>query len=631
MVAELETNLPALLRQVAQDRATQITIGAILAAPEKDLAGVELGQIDTIRKLYAAGDQTPVWVQVDGTSLELRPSAVELLEALQKGARVHGLWRDELHLDRLEQIDLGGGSPDIGEPFEGVRLDEEDRQAIIAWLEDQNTTWGPEDDLKQLTSKLVSVGAPLDRLHSPVTEQVSRLGQVAQSSGRADVLLSDAFVQYAMRMRFGNPAWQRGMDWPERLDNKDKEKDKQSLEKARQDHLVMQALGPVFADVSKVGALLADLPPRLTPYQRLTSAFERYATIVADGGWPLIPDEAGGLKRGATSDHILTVKKRLRIEGYFEGDDSRAFGNDLRRALLTYQRTHQLWENGWLTPQTMSSLNNTATARWNQIRLTLERWRQSRIGPDEHYVHVNIPDFHASVWQDNERDLYFKIVVGATTKKKNEDGESYFGHATPRFSDEMQYLVFNPYWNVPRNIWKDELEPKFDEDPGRFIEKGYEYHTDDNGHHFLRQRPGPQNALGRVKFIFPNDYSVYLHDTPQKQLFKHPFRAYSHGCIRIQKPMEFAHYLLDLDGRWKDEKRQEKLDEWFAKDSPTWVKLRQSLPIHIEYYVVRVDDDGHTNFLADLYRLDRARLKEIAQNVEKIRNEKPAGATSHLE
>jgi murein L,D-transpeptidase YcbB/YkuD len=637
VVAELEAKLPDLLRQVAQKKANQLTIDAILAAPEQHLDGIELQQVGYLRKLYEANDHTPVWVQVDGTSAQFHPGTQALLGALRKGASAHGLWRDELHLDRLEVVELGSGQVDVGQPFEGVTLDERDRQAILAWLAEQDTSYSPSDeDLRALTTELVSEGRPLDRLHSPVKRQVARLSSIAEVSGRADVLFSDALVQYAVRVRYENPAWQRGESWPERLQEPSEDDGQTSeqttkkklsgeqLVQARRDYLVMQAFRPVFDDASKANALLADLPPHFEPYRRLTEAFERYAKIVDDGGWPLIPDEAEGLKRGATSEHITTVKERLRIEGYFDGDNSKKFDNALRRAILSYQTTHQLWENGWLTPQTMSSLNSTATDRWNQIRLTLERWRNSRVGPDTHYVHVNIPDFHASGWKDNERDLYFKVVVGSTTQKENDDGEKYYRHATPRFSDELEYLVFNPFWNVPKSIREKELEPKFEENPEEFEEKGYEYHTDDNGHRFLRQKPGPQNALGRVKFIFPNDYNVYLHDTPQKHLFKHPFRAYSHGCVRVEEPMKFAHYLLDLDGRWKDEKREEKLDEWYAKDGPTWVKLRQSLPIHIEYYVVRVDDTGHTNFLADLYRLDRPRLQEIAKRVEAQKNDKPS-------
>ena len=268
----------------------------------------------------------------------------------------------------------------------------------------------------------------------------------------------------------------------------------------------------------------------------------------------------------------------------------------------------------------MDSLNVPAIERWHQIRLALQRWRESRVGADKHYVHVNIPDFHAEVWEHGERKLRFKVVTGATRKKRNKKSkELEYIHATPRFSATLQYIVFNPYWNVPPSIRKKELQPKLEENPDYYEEKGYEVIVDDNGYEFVRQKPGPKNALGRVKFLFPNPYSVYLHDTPDKHLFDHPFRAYSHGCVRVQDPMKFAHYLLDLDGRLSDEeRRKKKLEEYYAKDTETWFRLRQSLPIHLEYFVVRVDDDGHANFLADLYRLDSPREEEIRERVAEL-------------
>lgn len=633
VVAALDAQLPEVLRQLARQRANRLSVDAILEAPEDTLPGVELRQVDYLRRLYAQRDFEPVWVEVDRTSAHLTNAAKELHAALQKGADEHGLWPDELHLRRLEDIALPPARA-TGEAFDGVSLTLSEREAVLAWLGEQQRTWGADGELDELADQLVADGQPLQRFRAPVDEQVSRLTDVARQSSRVDVVFSDALVQYAMRMRFDNPAWQKGQQWPEKL-QKSSELAGKALEDARRDYLVMQRLGPVFDQPSRVGRVMAEIVPPFEPYRRLTHSFVRYAEIVRDGGWPRIPDGAEGLKRGSTSKYIPIVKKRLRIEGYYDGDDSKEFGNDLRRALLTYQHTHQLWENGWLTPQTMSSLNETATDRWNQIRLTLQRWRESRVGPDKHYVQVNLPDFHAAVWRDGQRDLYFKVIVGQTTREKNDDGKLVYKHATPRFSDTLEYIVFNPYWNVPENIREKELEPKFAENPAYLDEKRYQYYTDTNGHQFLRQLPGPQNALGRVKFLFPNNHSVYMHDTPDKYLFKHPFRAYSHGCIRVQNPMKFANYLLDLDGRWKDrertedkDERQEKLDEWFAKDGETWVNLRKNLPVHIEYYVVRVDDEGHANFLADLYRLDKPRLEKVAQKVAELGLAEPSQATA---
>jgi murein L,D-transpeptidase YcbB/YkuD len=261
-------------------------------------------------------------------------------------------------------------------------------------------------------------------------------------------------------------------------------------------------------------------------------------------------------------------------------------------------------------------LNKPATQRWNQIRLALQRWRESNIGADSHYVHVNIPDFHAEVWRDGDRKLRIRAIVGQSTKKKNEEtGEVRYPRATPSFSDELEYLVLNPYWNVPESIRKNELKPRLEENPDYYEEEGFEVVVDDNGYKFVRQKPGPKNALGKVKFLFPNSHSVYMHDTPTKSLFDKPRRAYSHGCIRLQKPMELMHYLLDLDGRWTGEKRKKQLEEWFAKDTEKWLSLKQSLPVHLEYYVVRVDDEGHANFLSDLYGKDAPRMEGIEKRL----------------
>ncbi len=642
VVEALDARLPALLRQVSRQRANALSIDAVLQKPDKWLPGVKLRRVQYLKKLYARRAYKPAWVDIDQTSARLTTPAHDLLAALEKGVSAHGLWPAELHLDRLRDIELPSSPAGRDAAFTATHLDPRERQAILDWLDDHPDAATHDDKLDSLANRLVAAGQPLARLSAPVTEQVRRLRNTAQTSGRVDVLLSDAFVQYAVRMRFANRAWQRGHTWPVRLQDAAKaDAAKQSdadagdqarptltgkeLVEARRRYLVMHSLGPVFDDPTTVGQVLATLPPPFEPYRRLTRAFVRYHKIVAAGGWPTLPDAAEGLKRGANSDLVPTIKRRLRIEGYYGDDDSGHFGNKLRHALIIYQSTHQLWENGWMTPQTLRSLNVTATERWDQIRLTLQRWRESSIGPDTEYVHVNLPDFHASVWQDGKRQLYFKVIVGQTTREKNDDGKLAYVHATPRFSDTLQYIVFNPYWNVPKRIREDELEPKFKEDPGYFDKMGYEYHTDANGYEELRQKPGPKNALGRVKFLFPNSHNVYMHDTPSKYIFKYPFRAYSHGCIRMQDPMALANYLLDLDGRWKDNprtkddnERQDKLDEWYAKDGETWVRLRHPLPVHIEYFVVRVDDDGHANFLADLYRLDKPRLKKIAARVDQL-------------
>jgi murein L,D-transpeptidase YcbB/YkuD len=652
LVDAVDQQLPELLEAEAKSRASQTGIRAILERGEQArVFDHPVRYPELLAELYAARDYNAAWLESEpggGAS----SAAGELRELFVSGVERHGLWRDELRIHTLESIDLtlAENKRDIGDKT--VMLDSYEREALMTWLSDSETTYSTDEGLHDLVSDALADGGPLSRFEPRVTDRVDGLQASSERRSEFDILVSDTALHWTMRMRFENDAWLRDRTWPERLQDPPETEDGDSdasetanaadageadagdsvgesasprltgdaLVEARRRYAVLETLRPVFETPDKARSVLESVIPPYRQYERLTKAFARYEAIVRDGGWPQLPDAAEELRAGDESEHVTTLKERLRIEGYWDGDDSETFTRELRRALIDYQATHQLWVNGWLTPQTMDSLNVPAIERWHQIRLSLQRWRESRIGPDEYYVHVNVPDFHAEVWNHGTRDLRFKVVAGATKRKRDEKtGDVRYTHATPQFSATLEYVVFNPYWNVPPSIRKKELQPKLEENPDYYEEKNYEVVVDDNGYEFVRQKPGPENALGRVKFLFPNKHSVYLHDTPDKHLFDHPFRAYSHGCVRIQDPMNFAHYLLDLDGRLSDEeRREEKLEEWYAKESETWFKLRHPLPIHLEYFVVRVDDDGHANFLADLYRLDRPREETIRERVAEL-------------
>lgn len=624
-VDALEADLQGLLNELAENRASGRSVRAILDAPEAELSALELQHLDALRALYAGRDNQLLWVEHIGVSASLSAPGRQLWKVLEDGVLGHAIWPDELHFRELDPTQLPAAQATSGAAFEGVRLSEDERKKVIQWLNESRganrLVGAPDQGPKALLEELLEDGRPLAHLNTPVEEQAARLTAAARQSSRMDVLLSDALAQYAWRMRFENKAWQKGVHWPVSL--RDASEDSAVVEtepklvgvaltQARAEHLMMRALEGVFDDPAQISSTLESLALPFEPYQRLVRAFRQYTEYAEAGGWPNLPSEAEGLKRGQRNPWVATLKKRLSLEGYYQGDDTELFTQELRRALVKYQNTHQLWANGQLSAVTIRSLNVSALQRRHQIQLTLQRWRESRIGPDAHFVLVNLPDFHASVWRDGERKMYFGVVVGANRRDRKGD----FPTATPRFSDEIGYIVFNPYWNVPKEIRLKELEPKQAKDPTYFEREGFEYHTSSNGHRFLRQKPGPTNALGRVKFMFPNQYNIYMHDTPSKSYFKRPHRAYSHGCVRVEDPMTFADYLLDLDGRWMEEKREEKLEKWFEKEGETWVNLRKNLPVHIEYYVVRVDDEGRANFLSDLYDLDAPRLELIAQRYE---------------
>lgn len=251
-----------------------------------------------------------------------------------------------------------------------------------------------------------------------------------------------------------------------------------------------------------------------------------------------------------------------------------------------------------------SSLNISAADRLAQIELTMQRWRESRIGDDSYYIFVNIPDFHTEVWRDGVRQTRFRIVVGNTQRVCDQrTGQWRMPNATPIQSARMSYVVLNPYWNIPSRILEEELLPALVNREDYFERQGIEL-VDVNGTTRVRQRPGPQNPLGRVKFMFPNVHDTYLHDTSRPQYFQYPIRAFSHGCMRVQNPLDFLQLLLENDGQW-DPQRVQRI---FDSSQETSITLRNAVPVHIEYYVVRVDDEGRANFAADIYRYDRERL-----------------------
>ena len=356
-------------------------------------------------------------------------------------------------------------------------------------------------------------------------------------------------------------------------------------------------------DPDEVTAQFEALAPSHPQYDMLLAERARYVEIVANGGWETI--EPRHLERGSNGTTVTELQHRLAAEGYFDGEPDGVVGGEMVDAIRAYQQTHQMDVTGETSRGFWNSINVPAETRLAQIELTMQRWRESRIGDDDYFVFVNIPDFHAEVWRDGNRDMRFSIVVGNTTQECDERTERLrYANATPIQSADMTYVVLNPTWNVPRRIVEEELLPNLLENPLHFEENGFERIVTDSGFELVRQLPGPENPLGTVKFMFPNPHSTYMHDTSRPQYFQYPVRAFSHGCMRVSEPQALLEYILTTDGQW-DERRIERIYEEAEEHSIT---LNESIPVHVEYYVVRVDDEGRANFLADIYRYDRDRL-----------------------
>lgn len=645
-IEAVDQSIGEVLEDEARERAQRRAIDALIRGDGLE----ETDQTGALAYLYDG--RAPLWLRDETSHLRLNDAGRRLWRRLRDGVEEHGLWPDQLNVTQLRDLFAQPGDTDASS-LRGLTLRPAEREALLRHLTGSNGAEilrELEGSLSDQASRRVVLEAllsgaegPVPRLREAFDARAAQLDEYAGRAARVELLLTDGLLTYLRRMHWDNPAWYGDRVWHATLRlgirgplkpgrTLDDPKDEGSAARrvgnavnaARSAAFAVEQADGILGQPAKVGEEMEKATPRFEQYRRLTRAFRRYRPVVEHGGWPELPAHAAGLEVGNFAPVVGTLKERLRIEGYYDepqvDDPTREHFYDraLAAAVTEYQATHQLYETGSVSEQTLRSLNIPARTRWHQIRVSLQRWRDSMVGPDSHFIHVNIPDYHAEVWRDGERKMRFKVVVGSSKRKVDkETGRVRFPHETPRFSDRLEYMVMNPYWNVPHSIWQEEIKPEKKENPDLFEEEGYEIVEHDNGHRSLRQKPGPKNALGRVKFLFPNEHAVYMHDTPAKGLFRRPTRAESHGCIRVSEPMKLANYLLDLDGRWeRGERRESQFKRWLNKEGETWVRLQETVPVHIEYYVVRVDERGRAHFLADPYDLDEPLVSAVDRRLE---------------
>jgi len=341
-------------------------------------------------------------------------------------------------------------------------------------------------------------------------------------------------------------------------------------------------------------------------YQRLREGLVVYETLAADEALDGLQIE-GTLYPGQAGEKIRRLTQRLSAEGYLApehvGDE---YTKPVKRAVKWYQRTHQLERDGRIGPVTGRSLNVSAARRASQVRLGLQRWRESEIHRDrpEFYIRVNIPQFEAEVWDKNELVRTHRLVVGNHRKETNiQRGQrGYFNH-TALLESEIKTIVLKPRWYPPPRI-QEELLAELEEDPAYFETKHFGFIQKDDGREIVFQKPGPENAMGRVKILFPNEHDVYLHDTPKKGYFNRPIRSHSHGCMRTEHPLKLAQYLLERSNGMS----QRSFDKILEKDpeEEAWIRLKNRVPIYVEYNSVSADPDGKVHFYIDIYRYDQA-------------------------
>lgn len=347
--------------------------------------------------------------------------------------------------------------------------------------------------------------------------------------------------------------------------------------------------------VTKTGKKLDEWEPLNKSYLLLRQQLVRLYEIQENGGWPTI-DESNTYRLGDSSMDVYHLKTRLKISGdYSEHDSSFVFSKALMNAVKKAQKRFGLKQDGIAGAQTVLELNVSPKDRIEQILVNMERMRWMPSQKGKRTLVANIPEFKLHVYENNREAFQMKIVVGKAANK------------TVIFSDQLQYVVFSPYWNVPTSIVRKEILPAMQNDPSYLQRHNMEQVGSSEGLPKIRQKPGSNNALGRVKFIFPNSYNIYFHDTPAKSLFDEGQRAFSHGCIRLAQPVRLAEYLLQDKKGWTDERIEKAMHSGTEK----WVKLDEPVPVLITYITAWVDSEGLLNFRDDIYGRDEELKKRL--------------------
>jgi murein L,D-transpeptidase YcbB/YkuD len=528
----------------------------------------------------------------------------------------HGLDVDKYHVEALRgliaQAPVEAAEGDTGESealAAASTLTDQERAALTKYLAQHPDAVDPKDaaSVEKFTQWLLTedVANPVPRLaQARVALQEAAAAEAAVDLGSLEILLADAYLSYAHDMHHGN--LNRFSDEERKLyrvpmgEELDRGKHAQTVVRER---LLKElaAFDRLAGDATAANDHIKALWPVYPQYEKLVEARQRYVGFVQAGGWKVVA--SGKLNPKGKSPRVKQLKERLVAEGYFTGTVDEVFDAELGEAVKRYQETHQLEVTGLVADKNFwSSLNIPAEERLKQIDVNLRRWRhESRMIPSDYFVYINVPDFHAEIWREQVREMRFRIVVGNTHRACDpKQRRIVYDNATPLQHAILSNVIFNPYWNVPPRIEQEEYLPKMAENPNWLAENGFEY-VSDGGNTYLRQLPGPGNALGTVKFIFPNKHNTYMHDTAQKSLFKYPVRAFSHGCMRVHEPMKLAEHLLSAEGKWD----QAKISKIYESSKEHGVRLENPLDVFIEYNTTRVDEEGNVHFLADVYKFVR--------------------------
>jgi L,D-transpeptidase YcbB len=314
-----------------------------------------------------------------------------------------------------------------------------------------------------------------------------------------------------------------------------------------------------------------------------------YVEAEKKGGWQPLSALTGNLKQGSSSPSIIAIKKRMAATNdYNNADTTAVYSDSLTTAIKSFQQRNGLSPTGKINDSLITVLNVPAKERMAQLIMNMNRMMWMKSMDDSNRIVVNIPGFMLYAFEGNNRVLEMPVIVGKE------------GAGTVMFSDAINEVVFNPSWNLPRSIVENEVMPAMKKDKDYLKKKNMEIVNKNDSIPEIRQLPGRENALGRVKFLFPNSYDIYLHDTPDKTLFNKKNRAISHGCIRVENPIGLAQFILKNQSEWTTEKIRSAMNS----NTEQHVKVSREVPVYITYYTAWVDENGLMNFRNDVYGND---------------------------
>ncbi|GJM62775.1 L,D-transpeptidase family protein [Persicobacter diffluens] len=476
--------------------------------------------------------------------------------------------------------------------------------------------WGSAKNRKDMLSYIENMdkhGLSPEFYHLAVLKKLNNIPEATKTElqkAQEDVLLTDGLVTIIFHFLYGAlnpkdifPDWNYGMV-------------------ALPENIVQTMYLALLKE--QIPEQLNSIAFRMPFYEALYHSLEKHRQIQAQGGFIKLPAIDKAIHPGNRHDLIPSIRTRIAQIQEIEKNttDSTLYDDHLKAAIITYQNRHGLNADGIIGKGTINTLNVACKDRMNTLLVNLERSRWlSRESPKRH-VTVNIAGYQLYLIDNRKVTFATRVMVG----------KKY--HKTPVFTDTLKYIVLNPYWNVPKSIAVKEMLPKLKVDPD-YLDRNnmslvetdgtvlnphsipFEEINENNFHFMVKQKPGPKNALGQVKFLFPNQYSVYLHDTPSRYLFNTENRAYSHGCVRVEHPLKLASLLL-RNTQWD----QKAIDEQIASKENKHIRMQETVPINIVYLTAQPGKNGQLHFYKDVYQRDQKilkMLKEIKYDVSENR------------